>query len=198
MTIDIVNDRFTMTRTEVGQVTRKICVSYARLRRSFFAVYPEITKTMEGGDLSRVIEQLLQVFEIPAGLCTPVEYSSKDVSQNCLAEFRGMFRARDKKLVSARLLFAAGKQEILSMPEYRVLHMIAHEVSHIRLLLDQHELALSEFATDVLATLVIGDAKGYLEHMAAGGMIIGYVRPDLYDDFFRALARYSDVIYVRP
>ena len=190
------NDRHSMKLEDVEGVVRKLCVSYALVRRSFIKNESNINQMLDNGDLTQAVSALGKVFHLPPAFRKRVGYNAKKIGPNALAAMHMKVHRFYGVPVSGHMLFLESKEVALRQPRYRLLHMIAHELSHARMYLDRHELATSEFATDLLAMLVMGNASDFRTYLNPLGAEYGYVRPSLYDEVFKSMEKYYDKIYL--
>lgn len=191
-----INDSQTIRACEVEEIVRKLCVSYAHLRRVFFSHYSCINQQLNEGDVTGAVKTLIDVYKLPQGFTRRVGFRVRGLPNEALAVMRMDLKFPEMVPVCADLLFRYPKEEVLAMPRYRLIHIIAHELTHARMFLDQHALAHSEFATDVVALMVTGDAKGHCENMSHFLGYYGYIRSDLYDEVFRCLGSYAERMYL--
>ena len=191
------DDKLSIQESDVEKIVRKICVSYAHLRRSFLSSYAQVNKELDQGNVTAAVEILIRVFKFPVGFCKRIGFNTKGLPETAVASMLLQSVGNKSRPFSGTLLFVQDKQTVIKVPRYRLIHIIAHEFSHARLFLDLHELCESEFATDTLALLVTGDADGFAKNMQSLEGVYGYIRPDLYPALFRAMKKYSEVVYLR-
>lgn len=194
-------DRDTIKSTEVEAIVRALCISYSLQRRSFQAKFSQIENTLVNGEVTKVIKVMSQVFRLPEQFIKRVGYAASIQNPSMIRmESFGVNRPP----YQAELYFSSSRPELAKNNQYLTLHMIAHELSHARLYLDRHPLRFSEFATDVLALLVVGEARGFSSSMSIRTFgpngfeaeEIGYIREDIQPEVFRCLGRFSETIYL--
>jgi hypothetical protein len=189
-----VNDRNTITFAQIEGIVRAVCVSYSLVRRSFLEQQPIIEEALKNGDVSEAVVLLAKCYQLPAGLVKRVGYAA---NISCPAMIITRRECASGRLLSCELYFRQSKQDLCAMPQYKLLHAIAHELAHARLIMDKHSLVLSEFAVDITALLVTGNSKGYNEFVASDDILYGYIRAELLGEIYRCLAKYSSVIYLK-
>lgn len=189
-----VDDSDTMKKGDVEAVVRKLCVSYHLLRRSFKSKELKINDLVNKGEVTEAIQLMANVFKLPQGFVKRVGYSAKIFSPAALHSNFELFTTR---LIDCTVYFRSSKAEMQRMCRYLMLHMVAHELAHARMRKDVHSFRTSEFATDVLAVLVIGSSKSYTEAMVNDYVQHGYIRRELLPEVFRCLNLYADNIYLR-
>jgi hypothetical protein len=195
------NDRETTKKSEVELIVRDICISYSQFRPAFSSQLSLVEKKLASGDVTDVVQLLTKVFRLPPDFIKRVGYSANIVSP---AMLRMDFYSPDKPPYQAELYFSSNRASLAKGHFYLTLHMIAHEFAHARMYLDQHALRYSEFATDVLALLVVGSAHDYsstmLNHRIEGRAIVtdiyGYIRSDIQPEVYRCLSRFAETIYL--
>jgi hypothetical protein len=177
----------------VELIVRELSVSYSQVRRSFIKQKQDIDNALDNGDLTESVRLLGKVYNLPNGFVQRVGYSAKIKSPAIL---QSDFDAVGQRFLRCTVYFRDSRAELLNIPRYRLLHMAAHELAHARMQKDMHPLRTSEFATDVLAVLVMGSSNGYLTHMIDERMRLGYIRHDLLDEVFRCLGQYAESMYL--
>ena len=191
-----INDREMVTEKQAKIMTRKICVSYAQVRRSFMRKQTEINKLIDQSDVTGAIKLTIDAYQLPKQFSKRVGYSAKSLPTTAVAAMQLKTRIGTTRPIAGTLLFARSKSDVIAMPRYRLIHVIAHELAHARLNLDDHELMRSEFAVDVLALLVSGNAHEFSDNMKDSVSEYGYIRPDLHCTVFATLHRHAENIYL--
>ncbi len=189
-----VNDSASIEHKDVEAIVRKLCVSYADVRRSFLQRSSKITKAIETNDVTEAVRLMVKVYRLPPKFLRRVGYSAK---MQPPAALHTQFDPIRQQPLSGVMYFQASKQSLGKEPTYRLVHIIAHELAHARMQFDRHSLKRSEFATDVLAVLVSGDSAGYQNAMVRSDVQYGYIRRDLLQEVFRCLNRYSAAVYLK-
>lgn len=192
--VGAVNDTDTIKKSDIEGIVRRLCVAYAHLRRSFRKNEVHISNIIKNGDLTGAIQLLAEIYQLPNGFIERVGYSAKIDSPAALQSEIDIFRG---KVVKCTVYFQDSRTTLLSIPRYRFLHMTAHELAHARMQKDGHRFKTSEFATDILALVVMGDSKGYTSSMLDDHVRYGYIRRDLLEEVFRCLGLYAERIYLR-
>lgn len=188
-----VDDSQSITRDQVEGIVRTLCVSYAHVRRSFIANHTVIERALDDGDTTQVVQLVADVFKLPKKYLKRIGYSANMPHPAMMETEEELFTGRP---VSGTLYFQQSKVDLLKMPSYRLLHIIAHELTHARMTIDKHKLRRSEFAVDVTALLVSGNSKEYGTSMLSPFVQYGYIRRELLDEIYRCLSKYSPVIYL--
>jgi len=189
-----INDSNNIQKKDVELIVRKLCVSYSQIRRSFRKSEAQINHVLDKGDPTTAIQLLADTYHLPDGFVQRVGYSAKI---NSLAALQSEFDFVRNRVIKCTVYFQDSRTGVLTMPRYRFIHMVAHELSHARMQKDMHSLRTSEFATDVLAILATGDSKGYTTSMLDDHIEYGYIRRDLLNELFRCLGLYAERIYLR-
>jgi hypothetical protein len=190
----VVNDSATVLRKDVGTIVRELCVSYSDLRRSFSSSRHEIEAAIDAGEVTEAVKLMVKVYRLPPRFLQRIGYSAKI---NGEAALHTMIDPIQFKPVRGVMYFRFSRAKLSTEPSYRLMHMIAHELTHARMRFDMHPHMLSEFATDVVALLVTGDSAGYQKAMICSTGQYGYIRPDLHHEVFRCLNDYSDAVYLK-
>lgn len=189
-----IDDSESVTHDQVEGIVRALCVSYSHVRRSFFKKHTVILSALNDGDVTEVVLLVAECYDLPKGYLKRIGYSAKMPDPAMMETERELFTG---KHLGGTLYFQQSKVDLCKMPRYRLLHIIAHELTHARMAIDAHKLKRSEFAVDVTALLVAGNSKGYNESMTSPFVQYGYIRRELLDEIYRCLAKYSPVIYLR-
>ncbi|MEX0917526.1 MAG: hypothetical protein WDZ93_00025 [Candidatus Paceibacterota bacterium] len=189
-----INDRDSIQKSGVEAIVRKLCVSYSHIRRSFQKNEESINSALDKGDVTRAVQLLAQTYRLPGKFVRRVGYSAKI---NSPAALQSQLSITHGQVLECDIFFQDSKAGLLNIPRYRLLHMTAHELSHARMQKDAHPLHVSEFATDVLALLVTGYSKGYVDTMVSDYIHYGYIRSELLNELFRCLGLYADRVYIR-
>ncbi len=195
------NDRDTIRENQVEGIVRDICVSYSLLRRSFLKRFAYIDAKLSQGDISAVVTEMISIYKVPKGFIKRIGYAAKIDSPAMLQMVRLNYAERPQ---SAELFFQASKEGLTRENHYLVLHMIAHELAHARLYLDGHRHRHSEFATDVLGLMVVGDSVNHsaimttvqIDGYVAYTSEYGYIRQELRQEVYRCLKKYTDTVYL--
>ena len=190
------NDTFTIKHDSVESYVRLLCVSYSDIRRSYLRNAPDINRTLDAGDVTSAIKQMVRVYKLPSGLVRRVGYSARIQYP---AAMHIEFTVDLSCITSCTLLFRESQKSLLSLSRYELLHIVGHELAHARMYHDKHQFHQSEFATDILALLVTGDSRGYRKNMVRDfiHMQSGYLRQDLLPELFRCLDMYAERIYLK-
>ncbi len=192
-----VDDSKTIQRDEVDAIVRKLCVSYSSIRRSFFLSETTINLALDEKKVTKAVDCMAKVYGFNTEFVKRVGYSA---SIQSFAAFHLKYIGMNPVPVQGTILFQQSRISLCGMPRYSLLHIIAHELAHGRMYCDLHELSTSEFATDVLALLVAGNARGFSKNMYIANPChfarYGYIRPELHEEVFRCLAKYAPVIYL--
>jgi len=191
-----IDDRNTITEKQAMVMTLDICVSYAWIRKVFMCKQTEINELIDSGDLTGAIKLIIGLYRLPNQFIKRVGYSAKSLPITATAAMQLETPVGSTRPIAGTLLFTASKPDVTSIPRYRLLHVITHELAHARMNLDDHKLRHSEFATDVLALLVSGNAQDFSDQMNDVFMEYGYIRPDLYRTVFATLHRHAENIYL--
>ena len=191
-----IDDTYTVTETEVAGIVRTLCISYSSIRRSFLAKYSEIHNSLEKGDTTETARLMGSVFNLPSNFLKKVGYSAtiEEVASVQLS-FKGP-EGLNGTPFECILLFRNSKSSLCKKSQPFILHAIAHELSHARLILDRHTLRHSEFATDVLAVIATGTPERYFGSVVKPGHRCGYIRPELYKVLFVNLLKHVSTIYL--
>ncbi len=192
-----INDAHTMKPSQVDDLVREIAIPYSALRATFTRKYAEITDDLDHDDVVACIDRLITIFQLPKGFCQRVGFSAKQLVDGAAAGMLIRSSYLTGKPLEGTLVFRDSKTTLLrETPRYRLIHMIAHELAHVRLQLDAHPWEQSEFATDVLALLATGNAEGFMRHMYVPAGQYGYIRKELVPLVLKAMHRYADILYV--
>ncbi|MEY3784031.1 MAG: hypothetical protein RLZZ230_353 [Candidatus Parcubacteria bacterium] len=189
-----VDDGNSIERNQVEEIVRALCVSYSQIRCSFFQNQPAINVALASGDITKVVQIMAECYKIPKGFLKQIGYSAKISS---VAQIIFKVDVLACRTLGCTMYFQKTKVELCKGSDYLLFHMIAHELAHARLRLDSHALCNSEFATDVLAVLVIGNRKGHCSVIINQYEQYGYIRKELVTELFRCLEKYSGVIYLK-
>ena len=188
------DDSGSIKKEEVETIVRELSVSYSHIRRSFQESIHRIDAYLDAGDVTSAIQLFARTYSLPRGYVKRVGYSAKIDSPAALIF---QFDLLKHRVVKCTVYFQDSKTDLLKLPRYRFLHMVAHELAHARMALDLHSLRLSEFATDVLAVLTTGNSREYTKTMFADHIQYGYIRADILDELFRCLNLYAERIYIK-
>ena len=190
----VVDDSDFVSYEQVEGIVRSLCVSYAHVRRSFLQNQNTITAALKAGEVKEAVLLLSAGYRLPRSILKGIGYSKK---MSAIASLNMEVETFSGRLLRSTMYFQQSKVDLCEMPQYRLLHIIAHELAHARMHIDRHKLQRSEFATDVLALLVTGNSKGYDEAMIEPFARYGYIRSELLDEVYRCLAKHADVIYMK-
>lgn len=184
------NDSHALTVHHIDDYVRQLAVSYAHLRVTDRKI-GEIVFAWEAKDLKRIVRLIAEVYRIPTAhirVAFGRQTSAVDVPAEIsilLPHGPHYLSFRDR----AERIFGGGCSLFV--------HMVAHEMSHVRLIGDNHPLRVSEVATDLLP-LVLGFDRPFVEMQDQFRFYrqAGYIPKHLIREVLASIERYGPVIYL--
>jgi hypothetical protein len=148
-------------------------------------------------DLEDLVGIMISVFMIPGGIIKRVGTSAKIDS---FAVIKTIYIGN--RIIDADIAFQMDRDSIFRTRKEIVLFALAHELSHLRFDLDHFKHSRSEFATDLLAILMLAYGSNFSIQKAVREEGLddithyGYIKDELYPTVFETIQKHAHTIHL--
>lgn len=179
-------------------MTKDVCIRYSNLKERFAERKVDIDEAFSKKDLEGLVDIMASVFMIPDGVLKRIGTSAKI---NAFAIIQTVHIG--DRTVGADIAFQMDRGSVFRTRKEIVLFALAHELSHLRFDIDHFKHSRSEFATDLLAILMLAYGPDFSIQKAVRedrlqGIIThyGYIKDNLYPIVFETIQKYAHTIHL--